>query len=243
MISADVQTRLDAARAAEGSYSPNAAVAREINNKALVMLVGPVAIGKSYIMNHLVKTDPAFGRVPVFTTRDPRPDDEPGMFETRPHSDESVCGLLDEIDAQNVVQYAIHPTTGRIYGSLPRHYSRPYNLLATLSNVVEPMRKLPFQKTVVIGLSAKPKDWQTWFEARYPTETPEKTKRLSEAALSLEWLLMPEHNDFVCWVTNTPNDPNLTTKDVINIVKYGKREDAMAKENARQLLELVRNYH
>lgn len=243
MISPSVQTRLDAARRAEGSYIPSAAVAREINDKTLVMFVGPVAIGKSYIMNHLVKTDPDFGRVPVFTTRDARPDDEPGMFEALPHTDSSVSEILNQIDAQNVVQYAIHPTTGRMYGSFPRHYTQPYNLLATLSNVVEPMRKLPFQKTVVIGLSAKPGDWRTWFETRYPTASPEKTKRLSEATLSLEWLLMPEHDDFVCWVTNTPDNPDATTKDVINIVKYGKREDAGAKENARQLLELVRNYH
>jgi hypothetical protein len=243
MVSPDIQAKLDAARRAESTYTPNAQVADSIKDKTLIMFVGPVAIGKSYVMNHLALSDTAFGRVPVFTTRDARPDDEPGMFETQPHSDESLGKLLSDIEAQNVVQYAIHPTTGRVYGSLPRHYAHRYNMLATLSNVVDPMRHLPFSETIVIGLSTHPDTWRTWFEMRYPTASEEKTKRLSEAALSLEWLLHPEHETFVRWVVNSPNNPDATTQDIINIVKYSKQEEAQAKEYARQILELVRNYY
>lgn len=243
MISPDIQAKLDAARRTENTYTPNAQVAGSIKDKTLIMFVGPVAIGKSYVMNHLAKTDDEFGRVPVFTTRDARPDDEPGMFETQPHTDESVSELLDTIEAQNVVQYAVHPTTGRIYGSLPRHYPYKYNMLATLSSVVDPMRRLPFAETIVIGLSAQPDIWRTWFESRYPVANDEKTKRLREATLSLEWLLAPERAEFVRWVVNSPNDPDATTKDIINIVKYSKQEDTQAKDYAQQTLELVRNYH
>jgi hypothetical protein len=243
VISPDVQARLDTVRRAEDAYTPSSEVANSIKNKMLVMFVGPVAIGKSYVMNHLAKTDAEFGRVPVFTTRDARPDDELGMFEIQPHTDESVSELLDTIEAQNVVQYAVHPTTGRIYGSLPRHYAYKYNMLATLSSVVDPMRRLPFAQTIVIGLSTRPDVWRIWFEDRYPTASEEKSKRLSEAALSLEWLLDPEREGFVRWVVNSPNDPNATTKDIINIVKYSKQEDTQAKNYARQILELVRNYH
>jgi hypothetical protein len=240
-LSPETQARLAKARINQSSYVPSAEVGDYLSDKALVMVIGPAAIGKSFVMNHLVESDKDFARVPVFTTRDARPDDEPGMFEVHPHDDNSVNAILDKIEARQVVQYAIHPTTGRIYGSTTSHYTRPFNLLATLSTVVGPMRHLPFKNTFAIALSTDSEAWKTWFFERYPEASEERTKRLAEATECLEWALSPDQEQIVRWVYNDPKNPAIATTNIINIVKYNNQGDQTAAKNARLMLELAKH--
>ena len=207
MLSPDVRKRLEKARQREKTYRPNEEVGATLKDKTIVMFVGPVAAGKSYLMNHVTETDQDFARTPVFTTREARPDDEPGMFRTIPHDDNTVGALLDDIEAGMVVQYAVHPTSGRLYGSTESDYSAPFNMLATLSGTVAQLQGLPFKNTVIIGVAVAPKTWQKRLEARYPTASEEKSKRLQEARLSLEWLL--SRSD-VRWIDNTGTDTSKT---------------------------------
>lgn len=236
MLSPEVEKRLLAAQKAEKTYRPNDEICAKLREKTLVMLVGPAAIGKSFLMNHLVEIDEDFGRVPVFTTRDPRPDDEPGMFRCVPHDDEHVGALLDKIEAREVVQYAVHPTSGRIYGSMLDDFSHEFNLLATLSDVVDHLSQQPFKNTVVIGLAAKPEIWQKRFNERYPTQTGEREKRLKEAVKSLNWLL---DSTTVKWVDNTAGEPRDTVQSVVNIVKYNNQENPGTREDARRMRDTV----
>lgn len=236
MLSSDVTTRLQQAASRQSSYVPNAAITAQLKEKNLIMFVGPAAVGKSYLMNHIVDRDIDFGRVSVFTTRDARPDDEPGMFRTIPHDDQNVTQLLDKIEAGEVVQYAVHPTSGRIYGSEITDYAKPFNMLATLSGIVNSLRQLPFQTTHVIGLAVEPDVWLRRFYDR-PMSPDEQSKRLGEAIVSLEWLLDPAHIPEITWVNNTSADESIAVQSVINAVKYNKPGDDTALRTAQSMLE------
>lgn len=236
MLSAEVQKQLLAAQACEKTYRPNDKVAEKLREKTLVMFVGPTASGKSFLINHIAKTDATFARVPVFTTREPREDDEPGMFRCIPHDDANVSKLLDKIKKGEVVQYAVHPTTGRIYGTEIDDFPGEFNMLATPSDVVDHLRELPFKDTVVIGVTAEPAVWMHRFNQRYSVENEEKAKRLKEAKLSLEWLLA---HPAVRWVDNTVSRPASTIYSVIDIVKYNGQGASEAARYARQIYEFL----
>jgi len=221
------------------------AVAAQLKEKNLIMFVGPASVGKSFLMNHIMEHDIDFGRVSVFTTREARPDDEPGMFRNLPHDDANVTALLGKIQRGEVVQYAVHPTSGRIYGSeitdygRPEitDYGRPFSMLATLSGIVNTLRKLPFQTTHVIGLAVDPDIWLNRFYERYPEPSDERTKRLQEAAQSLQWLLDPAHIQEINWIDNSSSNEAEAVQAVINTVKFNKRTDPATLRIAHSMLE------
>lgn len=237
MLSGEIQSRLNDARERETTYQPNDIVIDEISHKSLVMLVGPVAIGKSFIMDRVAQLDPDFMRSPIFTTREARDDDELGMFRVQPHDDASVSAILDQIEKGKVVQYAVHPTTDRLYGTIPADYPAIFNMLPVLSNVVDSLRKLPFKQRYVIGLVTPATAWVAWVNERYPELSDERTKRLKEAVQSLEWLLNAKN---VIWVLNTPDRPDSTAQTIIDIVKHGKTSDTSASNDAQEILALVK---
>jgi len=235
MLSSDVTTRLQQAASRQSSYVPNDTITAQLKEKNLIMFVGPAAVGKSYLMNRIVERDVDFGRVAVFTTREARPDDEPGMFRNIPHDDSHVTQLLDKIEAGEVVQYIVHPTN-RIYGSEITDYAKSFNMLATLSTVVNSLRQLPFQTTHIIGLAVEPDVWLRRFYNR-PMPADERSKRLSEAIVSLQWLLDPAHLQEITWVDNTSEDDSTAVQSVINSVKYNKTGDAATIRTAHAMLE------
>lgn len=196
------------------------------------MCVGPTAIGKSFIMNRAVELEDDFQRVSVFTTRESRPDDEPGMFQPLMHDDENVWSLLDQMERGELVNFAIHPNTGRIYGTTPEDYSGKYNLLATLSGAVGQLSALPFASTHVIGLASH--DWMKWFLGRYPEDSSERQKRLREATSSLKWLLGAPN---VIWLENPQGQASETARQLINIVKYKEPGDPSARDIAEEMLK------
>lgn len=182
-----------------------------IQDKTLVMIVGPAAVGKSSLMNAVVAHDDEFGRVSGFTTRPPRSNDEPGMYRYV-----SSQQAIDLIASGDVVQYAVHPTTGAMYGSQVIDYPKPYNMLDTLSNVVESLRQLPFKRTITISLTTDPESWEAWLLERYPEPSEERTKRLNEAILSIEWSLSQSHDHF--WLVNTPDDLDGSAERLIDVI-------------------------
>lgn len=237
MLSPSVVARVTEAARLQTTYMPNATVTAQLKEKNLVMFVGPASVGKSFLMNRIMERDVDFGRVSVFTTREARPDDEPGMFRNLPHDDANVTMLLDKIQRGEVVQYAIHPTSGRFYGSEITDYGRAFNMLATLSGIVNTLRQLPFQTTHVIGLAVDPDVWLQRFYQRYPEPSDERTKRLQEAAQSLQWLLDPAHIQEINWVDNTSSNEADAVQAVINAVKFNKRTDPATLRIAHSMLE------
>lgn len=232
MLSPEVQDRLDAAQLAAPNYRPRKSISRQLGEKTLIMLVGPAAIGKTYIMKQVTELDPSFSLVSDFTTRDPRLDDDPALFHFLPHDDESVTRLLDQIDNQEIIQYAVHPTQGRIYGTELEDYHSENNMLATLSGAVDQFQQLPFKNTYVIGLTAEAAIWAGWFNTRYKASNPDRQKRLEEAVLSLDWLLKNSRRSSVTFVKNTEGDPSAAAQQIINIIRMGEIDDGGAHSQA-----------
>lgn len=238
MLSPTVAARLMQASANQISYKPNTAIAEQLKQKNLVMFVGPAAVGKSFLMNRIMQQDIDFGRVSVFTSREARPDDELGMFRYIPHDDEHISQLLDKIEIGEVVQYAVHPTSGRIYGSEISDYAKSFNMLATLSGIVNTLRQLPFQTTNVIGLAVDPDIWLSRFYGRYVEPSEEQRKRLLEAVVSLKWLLTPSNNhQKITWVDNTSANETAAVQAVIDAVKFNKPSDPTTLRIAQSMLE------
>jgi len=200
-----------------------------LSGKTLVMIVGPTAVGKSSLMNEVVAQDSEFGRVSGFTTRRQRPNDEPGLY--RYLSNGAARQLIEKGE---VVQFAIHPTTGDMYGTQPQDYPRLFNLLDTLSTVVGGIQSLPFKSVVTVSLTTDPAAWQSWVLGRYPEPSEERTKRLQEAVQSIEWSMSQSANHF--WLINRPNDIAATANELINVVRSGNGRTAPPDEAASLLL-------
>jgi len=189
-----------------------------LQDKTLVMLVGPSAVGKSTLMNVVVKQSDSFKRVSGFTTRAPRTNDEPGLYRYVT-SEEAKERIRDN----RLVQYAVHPSTGVIYGTEPSDYPGKYNLLDTLSSVVLELRTLPFQTSITISLTAPAEQWRTQFLTRYPTQSEDALKRLAEAKLSIEWSLAQTDNHV--WLNNPRGKLQHTAQRLIAIASQGQTGD------------------
>jgi len=238
MLSEALESDLAAARAHQLQYKHSKETARAIRDKILVMLVSPVAVGKSFVVSEMIKNDDDFAPVAVVTTRDARPDDDPTLFRTVPHDDRNVADIVNAIQNGKMVNYTIHPTSGRIYGTFPSDYPGDYNILPTLSGAVAQLQNAAFKQTFVIALSTDPKTWKKRLSARYPASSEERTKRLKEAAVSLQWMLDSAQQSTVFWVDN-PDESATAVQSVVDIVKYNKQGNPVAKENARLMLEIL----
>lgn len=198
--------------------------------KYLVMLVGPSGVGKSTLMNRVVRQSSEFGRVTGFTTRPPRPDDEAGLY--RYYTKDQV---QQKIAAGSLVQHAEFPTTGHIYGTEAHDYPARYNLKDTLANAVEEFRRLPFADTVTIGLTAPAEQWRAWFLSRYPGPSDEALKRLEEARLSIKWCLSDSRT---YWLNNSDGNLALTATKLIEIATTQPSYHAVPSE-PHAMLELI----
>jgi len=219
-------------------YQPGEAAGQLLGKKELIMVVAPSSMGKSTVMNEVVKLNPDFARVLNSTTRPKRSNDEPGLYNYIPHNEEGMQHIVDAMDLKQLIQYAIFPTTGYVYFTKPESYPATYNLLDTQSQVVQHMRLLPFHKTHVVGLVTDPATWQSWLSQRYENDNPEFPKRIEEAINSLEWLLsQPE--GAVDWVYNHPNDLAKSATELTAIVTGEEASNSSYKRYAKQLLELA----
>ncbi len=228
MISPETQARLDRIREQQPDYTPNAEVREHLGQKSLVMVVGPCAVGKSYVIDSLVTNDARFGKVRSISTRDPRPDDTADTMQLFARDDEHLGQLANRIEAGEAVNYIVHPTTGDIYGTLDDSYPAEFNLLPTLSNSVRDFRKLPFASTHVVGLVTSPAAWKDWFEHRSFASAKDRDSRIAEAVLSIEWLL---GDPTASIVTNMPGYPQVTADNIARLVDRGatERDEATAK--------------
>jgi guanylate kinase len=205
----------------------------ELLSKELVMIVGPTAIGKSTLMNHVMEMDRDFGRVSGFTSRPARENDEPGMYRYVTADEASVIA-----NSAETIQYVLHPTTGIMYGTQVQDYPAKYNLLDTLSDVVEELRDLPFRRTTTISLTTDAESWERWLHDRYPVPSLERKKRLQEAINSIEWSLRQTSNHH--WIINRPDKIDDVANQLILAVKTSSNEPTDVPPEARRLREIAR---
>ena len=193
------------------------------------MLVGPSCIGKSTIMNEVVRLDERFSRVRSFTTRSPRTNDEPGHY---------FYLTADELEVKQangeVISSVMFPTSGQTYGTLTSSYTSEYCLLDTLANSVEVYRNLPFANTIAVSVTTSAELWQKRFTGRYPKPSDEATKRLEEARLSINWSL---NDTKTLWLVNR-DSPKESATNLLQIIESGTAtRDAAA--NVHAMLELI----
>lgn len=203
-LSPPVQQRLDTAKVMQLAYRPNANVTEQIKQKHIVMFVGPAGCGKSFLMQQIDAMDPDSTRVVDITSRPPRADDTPEAMVYISHDDANITDMLGRVERGELVQWSVHPTTGYFYATTIEAYKSENNTLEVLSSMVTYMRTLPFRRTTVIGVATDPTQWEAWFNARFPSGSDERHKRLQEAIMSLEWLTDATHGSLVQWVINTP---------------------------------------
>lgn len=235
-LSSQLQERFEAATAHQSEYRPSPGVLKAIDHKTLVMIIAPAAMGKSHIISHAVAAQPHFAQTISFTTRDPRAGDE-GNMRTIPRDEQHISTLLDLVEAGQVVNYAIFPTTGMLYGTDLSSYPGEINLMPTLANSVDTLRHTGFGRCISVGLIAPPETWATWFNARFPEPTQEKTARLKEALLSISWLLEDSETR---WLINRDGETETVVGDLVALAQANKTEpNEQAVAYAQELRALI----
>lgn len=237
MLSPEIQSQLDEVKQEQDKYRPNEEVCRRLGELGLVMIVGPAAVGKTSVIQTIANLDHEFAPVSVFTTRDPRHDDDPNLFRYYDHTDEGVSELLARINRGDMVNIAIHPTTGHLYGTELEDYRGRYNVLATLANGVKQLNNLPFKTKTIIGLTTEPDTWTKWFDEREMPDRSTREKRLAEAVMALDEELF--NIPSITFVSNIEGDRERAASTIIDIAKAPDQARAMRERVTEMLLRTV----
>lgn len=230
-----ISQRVRCLERAEPSYHPNAAVAEELSKKSLVLVVGPTSVGKSTLMNTIVQLDPRFARISGFTSREPRPDDEPALYRYVPHYYQNLVRICKQVENGELVQYAVHPTTGNIYATEIKDYKGQYNCKDVLGHAVAGFRALPCATSYTFGIVCDPAEWHARLHARFTNpDDPDRKKRLIEAKINLEWSLQDTN---IIWIDNSNGQLANAAKAITDIVRDGKHPDPSAQITLRTKAE------
>lgn len=219
-VSERTQERLGIIRDYVTDYEPNEFVRRDIGHKVVGAIVGPCGVGKSHVIDELVRLHPEVGKVRTFTTRDPRPDDTPDTIAHLPWDERHIKRICNTIEACDAVQFVFHPTTGDIYGTTLDSYPAEYNILPALSTSIADFEQLPFRAFRSIGLVADPESWDRWIASREFASASDRAKRFAEAAQALEWMLAQPH---VAIIENVAGDPTRAAEAIYSFVASPSR--------------------
>lgn len=221
-------------RTNQALYKPNKHVHDKLTGKKIIMTVGPAGIGKSTLMNGAVEQDPRLHRVPSFTTREQRINDEPGMYHYI-STPEEYEKLDHDIRSGNIVQYGVSPVKDVVYGTYIDDYLREFNLKDVWYSGVTEFEALPFSAKTIVGLVADPHDWKQWFSERFTPGDTEALSRLDEAQQSLEWLVgCPD----VKWLQNKNGELEQSSLKLVDICLGGQGQPNGA-EIASQMLDEI----
>lgn len=233
-VSPETINRINHFRRYEDLYQPNDHVKRLIGTRTLHMVVAPAVMGKSSVMNRAAELDGQFGRSTTLSTRQPRPDDEPGVFRLVEHTDDNIDMLLDKILSGELVQYKFHPTEHTFYGSEVTDHPHEHNMLPTLSGAINQLQRVGFKDTSIIGLVAPPASWRARFDQRYPEHHPQRLKRLMEAEISYNDLLVRTD---VRWLVNQEGDVDGAARKLVDAT--GPDDSAEALAHVYRILRLT----
>lgn len=218
------------------SYRLNDEVITHLSQRNAVLIVGPTSVGKTMLMQTVIDRDPEFGFVPIFTTRDKQPDDPKNAFHYLKHDKGTFEKILQQIERGELVQLAVHPTTGRIFGTSPDDWSKPFNMMATLATVLDGAQGLPFHSVTTVAITTHPDKWEEWFRERWIEKaTPEMARqRLGEAELSIRICLQRQ----VAWLYNDPDSLDTGADQLISLSR-DKQATLATDEQVHALLERI----
>lgn len=229
-----------AQREEQGTYSPSPEVFAQLSDKALRLLIGPTAIGKSTLMSTAAQ-HPGVAIARTIVSRSPRQDDDPDRYHYIPHTAEGINRFYQRMVNGELVQYAIHPTTGNIYASDISCYPEKINLFDVLATGVDTFRRLP-SDTTTFKIVCPPEQWVKRLESRFAADqTKDLKKRLAEAALSLEWSL---NDDESLWVINTDDSSDRAVQMILQpdqnqSLAYSKEAELIAADLLFKARELI----
>ncbi len=222
-------------------YVPGSAVNDALHDVTLVPIVAPTAVGKStciqYVIDHWPETSRA-DRCRSFTTRPHRDDEPEDQYRYFPHDETSLAYIANQARRNRLVQYAVHPSTGFIYGSEIGDYTAPYMLIDALSSAVTALRLLPVRSLFEISLVCEPDVWLERFRSRQ-SHPADARKRLTEGISSLEWSL---GQSVMAWVDNS-GEVAVTGAEIIGIVSNNHSPDPSNRKIGERLLATMRNMH
>lgn len=216
----------------QGRYEAKPEVKKRLAEITLVLVIGPTAIGKSYLIEHTIALNPEkFSLGGSITSRPPKAGD-PSSYKT----DVPIDNLISRIKQGDLVQYTVHQKSRQIYGldldSLPTQFV----FLPTLSSSVEDFYRLGFGRVVPVGLIT---DGTTWSERLTQREEErDYTKRVQESIDSVEWL--QAHQDHVPIFENGTGDVVQAAQNIANIAE-GRNIESLSPDRIKVLSrELIR---
>lgn len=205
-----MQNYIQKLKTLEPLYKPNQVVDATLQNKYLVIFVGPAKVGKSSLMNEIVMQNNQFARVSGFTTRTPRPDDEPNIYRYFANPSESFEQIFAKAKAGELVQYALHPTTNNVYGTELVDYHGLYNCKDVLGHAVASFRALPCATSFTFSIVCDPDQWLKRLRSSYDDESDaDLQKRIAEAKINLSWSLQDKNTT---WVDNSDGQLHAASK-------------------------------
>lgn len=235
MISEATKRALQQLAASESSYRPDPAIARQLADKTIIMLVGATCEGKSTLMREAARLNPRFGLCGTFTTRQPRDSDGP-HYTYYDYTDEGLKPLFAKVQAGTLVQCTVNFNL-QVYGSELKDYTYEYNLLDVFSSAVPGFQKLGFGKLYTTTIVSRPEAWLKRFEERFPRGHEQRAARRDEAIESFRWSLAQTTGHF--WIENIENDPRAGAQAIIDIVLAGGQGNPTARKLCEQSLALA----
>ncbi len=161
-------------------YKPSDETKQKLSRISIGMLVGPTAVGKSFLINKLTELDGRFSGMGTITTREQRKSDPDNYSFISP--DEFAA----RIESGDLVQYEIHPTTGDFYGSDYDSFNSGWVIAPVLAKGLKPFKEAGFKLATPIGIVSPAKEWSERLAVHADGE--DLKKRLHEALLAIEWL-------------------------------------------------------
>lgn len=238
MISHETEELLWRLLAEQPSYKPIATIRKQIADVEVICFVGASCMGKTTLMQQLVAKDSAYGEFVVFTSRQPRPEDNQARYTYYAHDDEGLHPLLERIKRREVLQYNINPFNLHVYGSEVTGYTHRYNIGDIFSSSIDGFRQIGFKKVTVISVITTPAAWRRRFDERFPVGNPHRQARLLEAASSIKWSLTQTRAEHA-WVINRDGESATALDDVQNILVGKSVQDDTARQLATDCLSLV----
>jgi len=239
MLSQQTSERLRVLRANEATYQPTTEIRAAIRSKIGVLVVGASCQGKNTIMNEVVRLDKRFKIIGTFVSRPPRNSDHGLPYTYYEHTDAGLAPILDKIEQRRVVQYAVNPYSGFLYGSMLSDYPTEYNIGDYFSSGVEPFRQLGFKAAPAVSVISPAEEWVPRFTERFPLGHSERVARRDEAIESINWSLSQtvDHT----WVVNRTGQVTEAAMQLINSITSPTSEpNKEAESMARQAIMAIK---
>ena len=215
------------------NYQPSDDVKAALAPVRLVAVVGPIAVGKSTLIETAVQKSPLLHSVSGVTSRPPRHGEETGQEFTFLTKEQIVEG----IKKAEYAQVALSPA-GYLYATRPDDYFlAKIGLMAVLSSAIPTFRKIFPQLKVGFVVPSSYEQWLEWFKQRV-SAVDNPTARIEEAKTSLAYGLTDPYVHFIL------NDNIFTAAERLIQVTEGKSPDkeTEAKELAVEQLAKLKQH-